>query len=206
MRSVIVACGVLASSTLLPASALALEPRQCLPLAEINAALKAEGQRTLIIGDRKAVNDAPERASGVSVTRYANVVTSNADGSLGYQIEGDLPRAQASTRMCVTARLTRIRLFDARKPGVQPGALLGGAFDIEVRENERIGTRPMLIADTVHPAPDGSTRVGLPMIVFGNMAGRSAAIYARLPDGRAAFMVLMGDADYTPEALRRLGN
>jgi hypothetical protein len=204
MRSVIVACGVLASSALLPASVLALEPRQCLPLAEMNAALKAEGQRTLIIGDRKAVNDAPDRASGVRVTRYANAVTSNADGTLGYQIEGDRPRAQPSTSMCVRAKLARVRLLDARKAGVQTAALLGGAFDAEVRDKEKIGTRPMLIADTMQTGPDGSVRTGLPMIVFGNVAGRSASIYARLANGDPAFLVLMGDTDYTPEALRRL--
>lgn len=91
----------------------ALEPKQCLPIAEINAALKAEGQRTLILGDREALHDPIGNAKDITVTRYANAVTANADGSLGYQLEGDLPRAQASTSMCVRARLTHIRLFDA---------------------------------------------------------------------------------------------
>jgi len=184
--------------------ALALEPKQCLPMAQMNAALKAEGQRSLIIGDRRAVNDAPERASGVRVTNYANIVTSNADGSVGYQLEGDLPRAQSSTSMCVRAKLTNIRLFDARKPGTLPGMLLGGAFDDDVRDKEKRGTRPMVITDTVHRAPDGSQRLGLQMIVYGNMAGRSASIYARDANGDPVFMVLMGDTDYTPFAIQTL--
>lgn len=184
----------------------ALEPKQCLPLAEMNAELKTAGQRSLVIGDRKAINDAPETRAGVKVTRFANILTSNENGSLGFQIEGDMPRAQASTKMCVRAKLTNVRLFDARKAGVQPAALLGGSFDGEVRAKEKIGTRPMIVADTVHQTADGRSALGLPMIVFGNVAGRSASIYAKLADGSPAFLVLMGDADYTAEALRRLGD
>ncbi|MEJ7928293.1 hypothetical protein WG908_16215 [Sphingobium sp. AN641] len=109
------------------------------------------------------------------------------------------------------ARLQRIdaacvRLLDARKPGVQPAALLGGSFDDEVRAKEKIGTRAMIVADTVHQSANGKAALGLPMIVFGNVAGRSASIYARLTDGSPAFLVFMSDTDYTAEALRRLGD
>jgi hypothetical protein len=38
-------------------TAAALEPKQCLPIAEMNAALKADGQRSLIIGDRWALKN-----------------------------------------------------------------------------------------------------------------------------------------------------
>jgi hypothetical protein len=196
--------GVIAAASL-SSPALALDAKQCLPMAELNALLRAEGQRTLVIGNREALNNAPERASGVKITRYADAVTSNADGSLGYQLEGDLPRDQISTSMCVGAKLTNVRLFDARKAGLNRAALLGGAFDEQARALETVGTRPMVIADTVHRNDDGSERLGLPMIIFGNMSNRSASIYARQADGKPAFMVLMGDTDYTAEALRRLG-
>lgn len=199
----LIGCSAIACITVFPASAQG-EPKQCLPIAQMNAALKAEGQRTLIIGDRRAVNDAADRSSGVRVTNYANAVTSNADGTLGYQLEGDLPRAQSSTKMCVRAKLTNIRLFDARKPGTQAGMLLGGTFDDDVRDKEKRGTRPMLIADTVHGASDGSERLGLQMIVYGNIAGRSASIYARDVKGDPVFLVLMGDTDYTPFAIQIL--
>ena len=182
-----------------------LEAQQCLPIAQMNMALKSEGQRTLVIGNREALNNAPERSSGVKITRYADAVTSNADGTVGYQLEGDLPRDQSSTSMCVRAKLTNVQLFDARVPGLNRAAFLGGEFDEQVRVLERGGTRPMIIADTVHRRPDGSERLGLPMVLFGNIAQRSASIQTKGPDGKGAFMVLMGDTDYTPEALRRLG-
>ena len=200
----LIGLSVLACSVALPATAQSLEPGQCLPIAEMNTALKALGQRTLVIGNREALNNDSTRSSGVRITRYANAVTSNADGSLGFQIEGDLPRAQSSTKMCVAARLTNISLLDARVPGVQPSALLGGAWDNEVREKEALGTRPMLIADTVHRNRDGTLRRGLPMIVFWNAKGRSGSIYARATDGTAAALILMSDTDYTPFALERL--
>jgi hypothetical protein len=180
--------------------AYALEARQCLPMAQMNEALRAEGQRTMIIGDRVAINDAPQTTSGVAVTRFVNTVTSNADGSVGYQLEGDLPRTQTSNNVCVRAKLTDLHLYDVRRSEIPAAAFLGGRFDAAVRENAAKGTRPMLIANTVR-ANGGA---GLPFVMFGNATSRSASITTRLPDGEAQFMVLMGDTDYTAAGLARL--
>jgi hypothetical protein len=182
----------------------ALEPRQCLPMAEMNEALRAEGQRTMIIGDRQALQNPTGRVADASIDRYVNTVTSNADGSLGYQLEGDLPRAQVSTRVCVAAKLTNVRMYDARRDAIPQAAYLGGQFDAVVRENAAKGTRPMLIADTVHPASGGTERRGLPLVMFGNIPGRSASIVTRMPDGQPQFLVLMGDTEYTAAGLARL--
>lgn len=190
--------------TLLSATgAAALEPKQCLPIAEINAALKAEGQRTLILGDREAINDPTGNAKDWTVTRYANAVTSNTDGSLGYQLEGDLPRAQPSSSMCVVARLTNIRLFDAHKSGVPKDALLGGLFDASARGLDAKGVHVMLVADSLHPQDD-SYRVGSPLVVFADMKGRSGSMATMTAKGPLQLMV-MGDVSYTAEASRRLG-
>ena len=78
----IVAAGLLAFAT----EALALEPKQCLPIAEINAALKVEGQRTLIIGDRRTINSATGSLKDAVFGSFVNTVTSNADGSFGYRV------------------------------------------------------------------------------------------------------------------------
>ena len=199
-----VLCGVAAYAILCSSSAWALEPKQCLPLAEMNAALRAEGQRTLIIGNREALNNDASRSSGVRITRYADAVTANADMTLGYQIEGDLPRDQTSTSFCVGAKLTNIRLLDARRPGTVTAALLGGAFDADVRAKEKLGTRPMIIADTVHQTAGRSSRLGLPMILFWNSASRSAGMFSRQADGTPIEMMIMGETDYTPVALQRL--
>lgn len=204
MFSRLAGLSVIACMMALPVSAQELQPKQCLPIAEMNAALKALGQRTLVIGNREALNNDSSRSSGVRIDRYANAVTSNADGSLGFQLEGDLPRAQNSTKMCVVARLNNIRLIDARLPVAKPLSLFGPAFDAEMREKEKAGTRPMLIADTVHRNADSSTRRGLPMIVFWNGDQRSASIYALRAENAPVMLVLMGDTDYTPYALQIL--
>lgn len=186
------------------AQAQVLEARQCLPMAEMNAALRAEGQRTMIIGDRMAIVDDASRTLGGRIDRFVNTVTSNADGSVGYQLEGNLPRAQASTQVCVAAKLTNIRLFDARRPGVPAGARLGGFFDQALEEMETRGTRPMLQADTVFPNSDGSYRFGLPMTILGNIEGKSGSIVVRLQNTRPQQLALMGSTEYTPAALERL--
>lgn len=189
-----------AASIGLSSPAHALETKQCLPMAEMNAALKTEGQRTLIIGDRVATNDAPERSSGVRFDRYVNTVTANSDGSVGYQLEGDLPKVQASTKVCVAAKLTNVKLYDINRESIPQAAFLGGGFDDVVRGNATKGVRPMMIADT-----DFSGRKGLPMVMFGEVADRTASIATRLPNGKPQLLVLMADTDYTSAGRARLG-
>lgn len=186
------------------AEAQALEARQCLPMAEMNAALRAEGQRTMIIGDRMAIVDDASRTLGGRIDRFVNTVTSNADGSVGYQLEGNLPRAQASTEVCVAAKLTNIRLFDARRPGVPAGARLGGAFDQALVDHDQRAIRPMLQADTVAYNPDGSSRLGRPLTIIGKVENKTGAILVTLEDTRPQRLALLSDTEYTPVALERL--
>jgi hypothetical protein len=187
-------------------SAQALELKECLSLDDMKVALKVDGQRSVVIGDRLAPRNAPGEIGGVTVIHYADIVTSNADGSLGYQIEGDLPRTQASTKMCVGARLTNIQLFDYQRPGTPEGAFLGGRFDEMLRANETLGTRPMVQADTLHPNDDGTWRLGLPMTILGNSKSHAGFMYTRMPDGEPQEMMIMGDTEFTPYALQRLGD
>lgn len=179
----------------------ALDAKQCLPMAEMNAALKADNQRSLILGNRHgmAVVVNGDARNGVLTPNYMNAVTSNADGSVGYQIEGDQPRDQISTQVCVRAKLTNVQLLDARSTDIPNAVLLGGAFNQGVRELAEKGTRPMLVADTVF-----GTQKGLPLVVFGNLAHRSGGLITRLPDGTPQTLAVMGQTDYTPEALSRL--
>ena len=183
--------------------AMALDAKQCLPMAEMNAALKAEGQRTMIIGDREALSDPTGRIADASIHRFVNTVTSNTDGSVGYQLEGDLPRAQSSTKVCVRAKLTNIQLFDPRVPIVPKVVLLGGQFDNVVNSYAAKGVRPMVLADTVQRSSDGE-RKGLPFVMFGDYETRVAAITTRMPDGRPQFLVGMADTEYTPAGLEWL--
>jgi len=173
-------------------------------MADLNAALKAEGQHTLILGNRLAPRNAPDQKGGVTVIEYANAITSNDDGSLGYELEGDLPRSQVSTSMCVRLRLTNIRLFDARKAGTGKSALLGGKIDDTIRGNEDLNTRPMVEAETAHIGDDGSWQTGLTMVFFGNVPKRAGLMYARLANGDPQEMMVLGDVDYTAYGLKRL--
>lgn len=180
----------------------ALENRQCMSMTEMNAALRAEGQRTMVIGDREVLNNPTGRLTDASLTHYVNTVTSNADGSLGYQLEGDRPRNEASTRVCVAAKLTNIRIFDASQPGVPQDALLGGSFDDALRASDQIGSRPMLVADTVHGS-EGAYRLGLPMMIAVNMPYRAGVMLARQANGEPVKLMSLASLDYTDAGRER---
>lgn len=188
----------------LSSPAQALEPKQCLSMAEMNAALRAEGQRTMIIGDRQALQNPTGKIEDADILRYVNTVTSNDDGSLGYQLEGDLPRAQASTNVCVRAKLTNVRLYDANRAAIPQAVFLGGKFDDVVRGHAVKGIRPMMIADTLHPTGNGNDRMGLPLVMFGNAARKTASLETKLSDGSPQFLMLMADTEYTAAGRARL--
>lgn len=195
--------GSLAMAALvLPLGAQALEPRQCLPMAEMNAALVAEGQRTLIIGNRIAFLDGP--GGRIEAGKNVNTFTSNADGSVGYNLEGDKPMGEPSTRVCVAARFTNIVLYDARSPGTPPGALRGEPFDSHLRENEAVDYRPMLQADAVTRAATGAWQIANGMTLLGRTAGQGAWMTIVYPDGRFSDLMFMGDVSYTPTAIARI--
>ena len=187
------------------APAMAMEGGECYSMEQMNQNLRAEGQSTLILGDRVAAIGYEGRTD-TTIVRKMNAVTANADGSLGYQIEGNNSRSTPSTNVCVGARLTNVRLYGARKPSIPREAYLGGIFNTIIDEHASIGTRPMVIADTVHRNNDGNGyHRGLPLVLFGNMEGRSASIVTY--DGQQAEMLaLMNNTDYTPVALQRLGD
>lgn len=184
----------------------ALDPQQCLPMAEMNAALRAEGQRTMLIGDREVLNNPTGRIADASITRYMNAVTANPDGSLGYQIEGDLPRSQSSTRVCVRAKLTNVQVFDANRPGVPQQVLLGGQFDVALRADEAIGARPMMFADTIQDNGYGSQTLGLPVVITLNAPYSAGAMMTRRPDGTRVTMMQLGALDYTDAGRERARN
>lgn len=176
---------------------------QCMSMADMNTAMRAAGQRTLIIGDRAALID--EGGPSEHVRRWVNTVTSNADGSVGYQIEGNNPRATQSTEVCVRVRLTNVRLLDARLDAVPNEVLLGGRFNDAMRSAIADGTRPMVVADTVLGA--GATeRRGLPIVVLGRLESetRPGMIAARRPTGESEMLIQMQNLEYTSVALERL--
>ncbi|WP_165185088.1 hypothetical protein [Caulobacter soli] len=91
---------------------LALEMDQCGPAANMRATLAAEGQNTIIIGNR----------SGAGIPT-ALAFTSNADGSKGYMVVTDLPLGEKAGWVCVQSVYRDIRIGDVTKPGIPTWAL-----------------------------------------------------------------------------------
>lgn len=198
----LVVTGVVGLSAMTPA--IALEPRQCLPMAEMNVALRAEGQRRIIIGNRVAIVDDRSRPAGARADLSVNTFTSNEDGSLGYNLEGNRPMGEPSSEVCIRAKLTAIRLFDIRRPGTPPEARRGGEFDRNLAGNEALGTRPMLQAQSISTGPDGAVRQGLGVTLLGNATRRAAWLIANHPNGAFRDMFQMGDTGFTEVGLSRL--
>ena len=173
-------------------------------MAEMNVALRAEGQRTLIIGDRAALRNDASRESGLRVNRWVNTYTSNDDGSLGYNLEGDRPSGEASTRVCVAGKFTNVRLYDARRPGTPESLVREGAFAAMVAEQETQGIRPMLQADSISTGPNGEVRRGNRVTLMGDVARGSAMLFVNRAGGRAESLKLMQNVSYTPAGLERL--
>jgi hypothetical protein len=173
-------------------------------MADMNAALRAEGQRTIIIGDRAALRNDASRESGLRVNRWVNTFTSNDDGTLGYNLEGDRPSGEPSTRVCVAGKFTNIRLYDARRPGTPDGVVREGAFGAMVAEQERQGIRPMLQADSISTGPNGEVRRGNSVTLMGDVARQSAMLFVNRTGGRAESLKLMMNVAYTPAGLERL--
>jgi hypothetical protein len=203
MRSALSAAFIAAIGFSTPAQA--LEAKQCLSMTDMNAALKEEGQRTMIIGDRVFIESSTGNIMDAKLPKFLNTVTSNDGGSVGYQLEGDKPRAQTSDKVCVRAKLTNVRFFDARRPGLNRSALLGGDFNQSIINSEPNGTRPMVVADSVHRDSSGVERTGLPVVVLGNMEVRAGVVITRQPDGSTLKMFSLTNTEYTPAGLDRIG-
>jgi hypothetical protein len=187
------------------ADAQALQGRQCVSLAEFNQTLAAEGQRTLVMGERITIADDPSSSTGVRTSRRFNGISSNADGSIGYQYEGDMPRGMPSTRICIGAVLTNVGLYDARRTEIPARAYLGGRFNQVVDNRAAEGNRPIIVADTVFGQGE-ARRNGLPIVVFGDLTDRVGSVSTLLPNGDPTSIVSLDNIDYTPVALELINS
>jgi hypothetical protein len=187
------------------ANAQAFQAGQCVSLQEFNTTIVAEGQRTLVIGERITVANDPSSSTGVRTSRRVNGISGSVDGGIGYQFEGDLPRGTPSTRVCIRAVLENVGLYDARRTEIPARAYLGGRFNFAVDASAREGERPMIIADTVF-GPGSARRNGLPIVVFGDLAKRTGSVDTLLPNGDPTSIVLLDNVDYTPVALERINS
>lgn len=119
--------------------------------AEISAAMKAEGQKPLLIGDKIAS----------AANNPIQIFTSDKNGN-GYILEGNQPSSKNSTSFCVALKVSDVRLYDARKE-IPASAFRGGRLDEALRQGQRNGERVFLQANAVNnngQVTNGTVTVG----------------------------------------------
>lgn len=147
----------------------------------MQAALKAESQVPVVVGNRVTTR----------ADRPVNIFTANSN-RVGYELEGDAPFGQKSTRVCVVSRYHDVRINDITSPVVPAWALIGNdrataeadckasggglcdSYDDYVRRSYAAGRRVMLVARSDHADDSGVRRDGrLLTIIF--VPGRNLA-------------------------------
>lgn len=118
-----------------------IQPKDCYTTPELNKAMAALGQRSLIKGDRYAVGD--DANGQVIVEGRINLFTSNGDGSVGYNVEGDAPSNKPSSYWSVRTVMSDVRLYD-RDVKVTPSPEIVGI--LHAKGIERSKDRLMLSA------------------------------------------------------------
>ena len=119
---------------------------------EISAAMKAEGQKPLLIGDKIAS----------AANNPIQLFTSDKNGD-GYILEGNQPSTKASTSFCVALKVSDVRLYDARKSEIPASALRGGKLNDALQEGQRNGQGVFLQANAVNnngQVTNGTVTVG----------------------------------------------
>ena len=100
-----------------------IKAKDCYVTAEMNRAMQLLGQRSIIRGDRIAVGD---NAKGEMITEgRVNLFTSNHDGSLGLNVEGDAPSGSPQKQFYVGAIYTDVRLYDRDMKVIPSPAIVG---------------------------------------------------------------------------------
>lgn len=176
----------------------------CYPAAQVKAALAAEGQQPVVVGNRMTTR----------TDRPAHYFTSNARGQ-GYEIEGDQPFGTPATTMCVNARIEGIRLNDINSPVVPAWALIGNdriaaerncretgagmctSHDDYVRNATANGQRVMLVAHTVFSNANGSTRNGRMITVLTQVDTKLADVTATNAIGASESVAGLEAVNYT---------
>ena len=102
----------------------AADSSECMTPAQMTARMKAEGQRAIA------------QADVVSDNKFLGMVfTSNEDLSVGYILKAtDKPIGQVPSQFCIYNRMVSLRLFDARKQGTPPEALLRASDEDAMRK------------------------------------------------------------------------
>ena len=116
-----------AALTGLCSTAHAMEPGECFSMDQLNRNLATDHQHSVIFANRLLPK--PQQAAPTKSPRLGTIFTTNDDGTRGYHIEGNTAIDRPFARACIQAKLSNVKLFDARKPGVDPDTKIGGSRD-----------------------------------------------------------------------------
>ena len=177
--------------------AMALDAGQCGPRAEMEAALRAEGQFPIVSGFRSVPS------------RPRNLFTSNIDRSLGYNIEGD------QTQLCVGAKYTDVRLNtnpDFARPSWAYIAPADSPFNTFMSAQEaRINLRIIFGATALVKGQDGIERRGALLTVSqGNgdqfVTNRGTMVVANTGNGQYIPMFSLEDITVNQRNFQQLAS
>lgn len=161
----------------------------CLPTTEMMARLQAEGQKSILVGNRMRLLD-HENDRFVN-ERYMNVMTMNEDGSRGYNLEANAAIGKPATQYCVAGTFNNVRLHDVSSP-VLPAELQGNR-NAEKTYGNGIGV--MATARTAR---------GALVIWDGSPANNRGALSVLGSAERGQILAIMTDVSYRPYAVERL--
>ena len=182
----------------------ALEPQQCGPAPEIQAALKAEGQAPIVIGNRVTTR----------ADRPVNIFTADSRG-VGYELEGDAPQGQPSKRVCVVSRYHGVRINDIASPVVPAWALIGNSkaaaeadcrarkadvcdsYDDYVKRDAAAGIRVMMVAQTDFADGSGKRRDGRLLTILAKPGRNIAEVTATNSVGATEAGTILENVNYT---------
>jgi hypothetical protein len=95
---------------------------ECATPEAMTEKLKAEDQHSFASAERVHRSNNLNTLTGL-------IFTVSSDRSVGYILESDAPTGERASKICVYNRLADLRMFDARKPGIPPAALLRASED-----------------------------------------------------------------------------
>lgn len=206
-RMAAMAFGCVLALTTLATAASAADIGQCAPPDQMSALLKAEGQRSLAYGNQEIRGEELPGGELRAVRKQVGLIfTADPEGKVGYMLQASQPIGTKADKICVAERVHDIRLFDVRRPGLPPEAMLKsteadaarrcgqlvekrivaqgscGFLNTILQRTEPLGERVMLLGLGVKKQPDGSWKPdGTLVTITANMTGDGTS-----RDGRGA--------------------
>lgn len=112
----------------------AVEVGYCAGPAELSAAMRAEGQVSVVQGNWGVRRWQDESGKWRDQMKLIGVTFSmDPEGKVGYMIDSDTEYQKPGKRFCVTLKLFNVRLYDVRKPGTPDSVKVKSGSEAEVR-------------------------------------------------------------------------